>query len=59
MHYQAGDRAAFHPEMIRFEKNNRFIMKRNVSSDIKGGCPLIVAFSNNHCYAVGMFESST
>jgi hypothetical protein len=59
MHYQAGDRAAFHPEVIKFLKNNRFVMKKNVNKNIRSGTALIVAFSNNQNYAIGMFESPT
>ena len=57
MHYKAGDRVDFFPEMIKFKKNNRFILRRAATEKIKSGCPLMVIFSNYTRYAIGMFES--
>lgn len=57
MHYKAGDRVDFLPEMINFKKNKRFILRRAATEKIKSGCPLMVIFSNYTRYAIGMFES--
>ena len=56
-HYQAGDYAAFHPEEIIFEDNHHFSLKSNQNVDLKKGCPLIVVFSNNQCFAIGVFDT--
>ena len=60
-HYQAGDHAAFNPSKINFESNtNKFSVKQRADNvSILRGCPLIVVFSHNQCFAIGMFQSQT
>ena len=57
-HYQAGDTHVYLPRPITFCENGEFFIdERVVSSNIKRGCPLLVVFSNNQCYAIGMFQT--
>ena len=60
-HYQAGDRAVFCSSEITFESiSNKFYVKQRVENgSILRGCPLIVVFSHNQCFAIGMFQSQT
>ena len=60
-HYQAGDHTVFRPSEITFESNtNKFSLKQRAENgSILRGCPLIIAFSHNQCFAIGMFQSRT
>lgn len=54
-HYQAGDCAVILPYQIHFE-GGKFSL-RVAPQGVRVGCPLLVVFSHNQCYAIGLFQS--
>ena len=58
-HYQAGVHIVFHHSEVTFEPDkNKFHLNKNMENrNILNGCPLIVVFSHNQCFTIGMFHS--
>lgn len=57
-HYQAGGHEVFTSNELLFLPDKKFRVRSKTNYQIKKGCPLLVVFSHNQCYAIGMFESA-